>query len=112
MNSETIFRRERERLLKALGVLTDGGVVEGIQHIGSTSLQSKSKSVSTGGCVDIGLCIWPFPLDPVRVRKLARLGYKPRSGFENGADRRFCHSSGNVQLLFVEAGSELWTDYL
>lgn len=105
---ESTYGRERERLLNALGELTDGGVVEGIQHIGSTSVQG----MPTAGCIDIGLCIWPFPLDKRRVRRLARLGYTPRTGFEEGVDRRYYHVSGSLQLLFVEAGSELWTDYL
>jgi GrpB-like predicted nucleotidyltransferase (UPF0157 family) len=108
MEATATFRRERDRLIKALGTITDGGVVEWIQHIGSTSVPG----MPTSGCIDIGVCIWPFPLNKDRVRKLARLGYTPRTGFEEGAERRFHHESGNIQLLFVESGGELWTDYL
>jgi GrpB-like predicted nucleotidyltransferase (UPF0157 family) len=106
--ADTVFLCERKRLLQALGELVDGGIVEDIQHIGSTSVPGMPNE----GCVDIGLSIWPFPPDHSRVRKLMRLGYLPVSGFEEGSDRRFFHSSKSIQLLFVEAGSELWTDYL
>src|SRR5579862_7790843 len=104
----TTFLRERKRLLRALGHLTEGGVVEGIEHIGATSLPEAPEA----GCVDIGLCIWPFPPEKTAAARLARLGYSQLEGCEEKIERRYIHSSGGIQLLFTEAGGELWTDYL
>ncbi len=49
---------ERARLLAALGVITGGGPVESLQHVGSTSVPGLDNS----GVVDIALSVWPFPL--------------------------------------------------
>ena len=55
-----MFDQESERLVAILGKITEGGIVEAIEHIGSTSVLG----LSGAPCVDIGLSVWPFPLEP------------------------------------------------
>lgn len=45
------FTEERRRLLSALGVVTDGGIVESLKHIGATSVSQ----LSGEACIDIAL---------------------------------------------------------
>ena len=52
------FAAERVRLLQTLGELTSGGVVEQAQHIGATSVPG----LWATPCIDVGLSVWPFPL--------------------------------------------------
>lgn len=102
------FVQERTRLLAALGELTEGGVVEALQHIGATSVPGLPASP----CIDIGLAVWPFPLEAERRTALEALGYNSVPGFEAAPEQRFRHESGRFQLFIVDAGSEKWTEYL
>ena len=101
------FAQERTRLLSALGELTEGGIVDQLQHIGATSVPG----LLAWPCVDIGLVIWPFPLEPLRRAALESLGYERISGDEGAPGQRFGHVTGAFQLFFCAAGSELWIDY-
>jgi GrpB-like predicted nucleotidyltransferase (UPF0157 family) len=103
-----VYARQRERLIAALGEVTEGGLVEAIAHIGATSV------IGLAGepCVDIGLAVLPYPLDGRHLAALARLGYEPAPGPRDGPEHRFVHADGTFQLFVVEAGSERWTDYL
>lgn len=98
------YDAERARLMAALGALTDGGIVEGIQHVGATSVPG----MAARPVVDIALAVWPFPLPGERLRKL---GYEVLPGYQAAPEQRFRHVRGVFQLHVVEAGSELWTDY-
>jgi GrpB-like predicted nucleotidyltransferase (UPF0157 family) len=102
------FALERIRLLATLGELTERGIVENVQHIGATSVSG----LPARPCVDLGLSVWPFPLAPDRVAALNALGYELIPGHEDVPEQRFRHSTDAFQLFFVEAGSELSTDYL
>lgn len=105
---QTQFESERMRLLKALGELTAGGVIERAQHIGATSVPE----LWAAPCIDIGLAVWPFPLE-VRYRAiLESLGYTPVTSDEDVTEHRFHHASGAFQLFVAEAGGDRWTDYL
>ncbi|MFN8492396.1 MAG: GrpB family protein [Caldilineaceae bacterium] len=105
---QTQFEQERTRLRTALGEITEGGIIEGLQHIGATSVPG----LLAQPCVDIGLAVWPFPLEPQPKATLAALGYQPITGHEDAPEQRFHHANGNVQLYLVEPGSARWTDYL
>lgn len=102
------FARERARLLGALGEMTAGGIVESIQPIGATSVPG----MPAVPCVDIGLAVWPFPLEAHHHRALASLGYTPVPGYEGVPEQRFRHATGDAQLFIAEAGSDLWMNYL
>ena len=102
------FAEERTRLLGALGELTAGGIVEGIQPIGATSVPG----MLAAPCVDIGLAVWPFPLEAHHQAALESLGYALIPEYEGAPEQRFRHATGNFQLFLVEAGSDQWTDYL
>src|SRR5207247_11405855 len=69
---EEYFKQERERLLAARGRITAGGIGEGIEHIGATSVPG----LVAAPCVDIGMAVWPFPLDATREAALGVPGYE------------------------------------
>ncbi len=108
INWKQQFETERVRLLQALGEITDGGTVESIQHIGATSVPGLEGS----SCVDIGLAVWPFPLEESRRSKLEEMGYHIEEGFTEGPQQRFKHTSGAFQLFVFESGVGDWYDYL
>jgi len=102
-SANDLFEKEKVRLMDALGSITDGGILETIQHIGSTSVPGLHGS----GCVDIGASAWPFPLETEPESKLEAMGYQAAEGF-NDKLQFFRHESGATQLLFAEAGTEDW----
>jgi GrpB-like predicted nucleotidyltransferase (UPF0157 family) len=102
------FTQERSRLLAAFGEVPEGGIVENLQHIGATSVPG----LSARPCIDIGLAVWPFPLEPHRQAALEGLGYEPIPGYEEAPEQRFRHATGAFQLYIVDVGSELWLNYL
>lgn len=107
-NWQVQFNQEGARLLTALSEVTEGGILEDLQHIGATSVPG----LAAKPCVDIGLSVWPFPLEPQRWTALETLGYKSITGYEDAPEQRFRHITGNFQLYIVDAGSELWLNYL
>lgn len=102
------FARERERLLSALGPLTEGGVVEGLQHIGATSVPN----LPAQPCVDMALAVWPFPLEEQARAALRDLGYEPVTDYTAAPEQRFRHTADPVQLFIVEPGTDNWLDHL
>lgn len=103
-----LFEQGRPHLLAALGEMTAGGIVENIQHVGATSIPG----MAANPCVDIALCVSPFPLETGPAAALAALGYLPVSGYTEQPEQRFRHTSGALQLLISEAGSETWLNQL
>ncbi len=102
------FAREHERLIGALGEITDGGIVEHVEHVGTTSVPG----LLGRPCVDIALAVWPFPLEELVRHTLASLGYELDPNFAGTPEQRFRHASTLLRLYVVEAGSPLWTDYV
>lgn len=102
------YETERDRLLQALGKVGQGGIVEAVQHIGTTSVPGLYGSP----CVDIGLAVAPFPLDASGSSRLEALGYLALPGYESEPEQRFLHESKSFQLFLVESGSERWSDFL
>ena len=100
------FETERVRLLEALSNVTEGGVIEAIQHVGATSVPDLHGS----SCIDIGLAVWPFPLQADSLSKLQALGYHPMPGYEMEPEQRFLHESNSYQLFLTEPGSTQWSD--
>src|SRR5215510_3997254 len=101
------FESEKARLLEVLGKVVDGGIVESIQHIGATSVPGMQGSV----CVDIGLAVWPFPLEAGPKSRLEALGYQLMDGFTESPQQRFRHESGSTQLFIFEPGLADWYDF-
>jgi len=102
------YESERDRLLEALSRVTDGGIVESIQHIGATSVPGMQGSP----CVDVGLAVWPFPLEAGPKTRLEALGYQIVDGFTESPLQRFRHVSGLFQLFTLEPGVENWYDFI
>ena len=102
------FETECARLSDVLRKVTEGGIIEAVEHIGATSVPGLYGSP----CIDIGLAVWPFPLESGARARLEALGYQPVSGYEEGPEQRFRHESDTFQLLLVEPGSQKWFDFL
>jgi len=102
------YESERGRLLEALGRVTDGGIIESIQHIGSTSVPEMQGSP----CIDVGLAVWPFPLEADPKSRLDALGYQIEDGFSGSPGQRFRRTSGSFQLFIFEPGVKDWYDFL
>ncbi len=107
-NSTQYYESEHDRLVKALGNVVEGGVIEAIQHIGATSVPEFFGSP----CIDIGLAVWPFPLEAGPKARLEALGYQVVSGYEESPEQRFRHGSNQFQLYFVEPGGPRWSDFV
>jgi hypothetical protein len=60
-------------------------------------------------CVDIGLAVWPFPLERGPRSKLEALGYRILNGWEDTSEQRFRHETESFQLYLVEPGDPKWT---
>jgi len=102
------YQVERERLIHALGWVVEGGIVDSIQQVGATSVPDLYGSP----CVDIGLAVWPFPLEQAPRSRLESSGYQIVSGYEEAPEQRFLHESNTFQLIFVEHGSQRWYDLI
>lgn len=97
------YIQERERLLKALGWMGDGGMVEDCQHIGATRI------LETDACVDIALAV--FPLNATLDTALATLGYAPYATPDREFVKQYRHASGAFQVWAVESGDEAWLEW-
>jgi len=102
------YESERTRLLNTLGRVTDGGIVESIQHIGATSVPGMHGSP----CVDVGMAVWPFPMEMGPRSRLETLGYQIVDGFTESPLQRFRHESGSFQLFILEPGVGDWYDFV
>ena len=102
------FNREHKRLIAALGEMTDGGIVERMEHVGTTSVPG----LLGQPCLDIALAVWPFPLEEPALQSLAFMGYVLDPDFAGAPEQRFQHVSTTFQLYVVDAGSPLWMDYI
>jgi GrpB-like predicted nucleotidyltransferase (UPF0157 family) len=99
---------ERKRLLKAFGgFATEGGVLYGIEHVGSTSVPG----LAAKPCIDITLTLHPFPLTPEQIVAVAALGYEYRS--EYGIPRReyFQRGPHRFHLHAFDAGDWRFDDH-
>lgn len=107
------FTREREQLLQALdGHLTQGGIVENIQPIGTCSLPDISSALgeTPTDYLDIAIAVWPFPLPPAMQAALTALGYQPQP--QPAPIQRFRHTERPIQLFILEPGSQWWQNAL
>jgi GrpB-like predicted nucleotidyltransferase (UPF0157 family) len=105
---QAAYESERERLLAALGNVVDGGIVEAIQPIDATSVPDLHGSP----CIDIGLAVWPFPLEAGPRSRLEALGYKLVSEYEEAPEQRLRHESNSFELYLVEPGSARWFNFV
>lgn len=102
------FTHERERLLAALGAMTEGGIVEAVEHVGATS----APGLLGRPIMDIALSVWPFPLENAAHAALTSLGYALDSASGGEPEQRLLHASQDTSLYIVASGSPQWTDYL
>ena len=108
MNWKQKYETEQVRLIDALGRVTEGGIVEAIQHIGATSVPGLRGSP----CVDIAMAVWPFPVEESPRVRLEALGYRVLEGYSGSPQQRFRHESGSFQLFLVEPGTDEWMNLI
>src|SRR5882724_1973997 len=88
------FIQERKRIIAALGEIPDGGIVEQLEHIGTTSIPGLYGRQS----LDIALAVWPFPLEESALHALASLGYERGHPLAGALELHFRHPSTDVRL--------------
>ena len=79
------YEMEQARLIDSLGWVTEGGIVEAIQHIGATSVPGLAGS----SCVDIAMAVWPFPWKRAQEPELRHLGIKSWKGIPKVLSKDF-----------------------
>src|SRR5690606_1896310 len=72
-----LYEAESERVAAALGWLVDGGVLEGLAHMGSTSVPGLRAKPT----IDIYGRVHPYPPGPEQIAALAAIGYTWRGEF-------------------------------
>ena len=102
------YQQEKAGIVAALGKITAGGVIENIQHIGSTSIPG----MPAEPCLDIMMSAWPFPLENEAVAALELLNFTMTDETSSPKQRRFSKANHEVHLHVVESGSEDSTNYL
>lgn len=103
-----LFTQERLRLIGALDMIAEGGIVEHIEHVGATSVPG----LFGQPYIDIAISAWPFPLEESERRAIESLGYELDPGFSRAEEQRFRRRDAPFRLYVAEAGSALWTDYV
>jgi GrpB-like predicted nucleotidyltransferase (UPF0157 family) len=90
------FTLERGRILEALGSLETGGVLEWIEHVGSTAIPG----IHAKPVLDIAAVAHPFPLSESTRDSLGKLGYEYR-GEAGIPGREFFRTDPRTRHLHV-----------
>jgi GrpB-like predicted nucleotidyltransferase (UPF0157 family) len=99
------FELERKRILAALGHVTQGGILEQVHHMGSTSVPGlKAKPV-----IDMLLEVFPLPKPEVGIPALEKLGYEYRGQAGIPGRLFFRNNPRTRHLHVVEAGTNEFT---
>jgi GrpB-like predicted nucleotidyltransferase (UPF0157 family) len=102
-----LFNQERLRVIGALGMIADGGIVEHIEHVGATSVPG----LLGQPYIDTAISAWPFPLEESDRRAIESLGYELDPDSPRAQEQRFRRADSPFRLYVAEAGSALWADY-
>jgi GrpB-like predicted nucleotidyltransferase (UPF0157 family) len=92
------FSLERDRIVAALGAIENGGVLEWIEHVGSTAIPD----IHAKAVLDIAAVVHPFPLSEQSRDALAKLGYEYR-GEAGIPGRAFFRTNPRTRHLHVFA---------
>lgn len=90
------FALERDRILEALDSFEAGGVLEWIEHVGSTAIPG----IHAKPVLDIAAVVHPFPLSEKSREALGKLGYEYR-GEAGIAGREFFRTTPRTRHLHV-----------
>lgn len=102
------YERERTAIAGALGSLVDGGVLDGIEHVGSTAVPG----LAAKACIDVMARVHPYPPAAEHVEALESIGFTHHG--ENGLPGRIYFTRGphEVHLHVVGFDSEHWQRHL
>ncbi len=96
----TTFEQEKQQLIDQLKTIPDGGIIEQVDPIGRQAVPQ----LATDAPLEIGLAVWPFPLEADVVTTLNTLGYAFLAGFEAGDVQKMVSKNGRFQLHIAAEG--------
>ncbi len=102
------YEAERRRILASLGEMVEGGMLDGLEHVGSTSIPG----MTAKPCLDIVARVHPLPLPDEKREALEALGYTYRG--ENGIPGREYFTKGphEVHLHIFGFDTEHWARHV
>jgi GrpB-like predicted nucleotidyltransferase (UPF0157 family) len=99
-----LYRAESERVRGALGRLVDGGVLEELEHIGSTSVPGLQAKPT----IDMMGRIHPYPPSQESIAALAAIGYTWRGEYGLPGRTYFTKGPHDYHLHLVGFESDHW----
>ena len=102
------FQAESEKVMAALGHVVDGGVLDGLEHMGSTSVSGLLAKPT----IDIMGRIHPYPPSAEVVRALQELGYTSQGEYGLPGRSYFTKGPHDVHLHLVSFESGHWERHL
>lgn len=100
------YLNERARLVAALGMMTDGGILEDIQPLGAAHILPHENWEFTD------LALAAYPMDETVDAQLSALGYVLTEVSANQRVKQFHHTSKPLHLTVIESGDEAWGERL
>ena len=102
------FEAENAKIRSALGHLVDGGVLDELEHMGSTSVPGLLAKPT----IDIMGRVSPYPPTEDTVRALERLGYTSHGEYGLAGRSYFTKGQHEVHLHLVSFESDHWERHL
>lgn len=103
-----LYEAESEQVAAALGWLVDGGVLEGLAHMGSTSVPGLRAKPT----IDIYGRVHPYPPGPEQIAALAAIGYTWRGEFGLPGRTYFTKGPHDYHLHLLSFASGHWERHL
>ena len=103
-----LFEAESERVRRALGRLVDGGALEDLEHLGSTSVPGLVAKPT----IDMMGRIHPYPPSPASVAALAAIGYTWRGEYGLPGRTYFTKGPHDFHLHLIDMASEHWERHI
>ncbi len=99
---------EAAALEEAFGHVTEGGVLEDIAHIGSTSVPG----LSAKPCIDIMARVYPLPIPQEKVDAVTDLGYEHQGERSLPGRHYFRKGPHDYHLHVVSLDTDHWPNHL
>lgn len=102
------FQAESPRIMAALGHMVDGGVLDGLEHMGSTSVPGLLAKPT----IDIMGRVHPYPPSAEAIRSLEALGFTSHGEYGLPGRAYFTKGPHDVHLHLVSFESNHWERHL
>ncbi len=103
-----LFEAEKARVAQALGALVDGGVLEELEHMGSTSVPGLRAKPT----IDMYGRIHPYPPGAAQIAALEAIGYTWRGEYGLPGRTYFSKGPHDYHLHLVGFDSDHWERHL